>query len=247
MRAPHRRRVAQFASGFALALVAACGSFKGTDDGLPSNVGGDGGASADGSAKGADGGSPKGDGGGGSTNDAAPINGKIVFVTSDTFVPSTQTDVLTGGNAFKGAGGADLVCQTYALASSKIDGTSSTFKAWISSAQSSPASSFTQSSRPYVLVDGTVVAANWAALTSSSLAHGISLDEDGNHVGATAWTATNNDGTFAGSGDCADWVDGSGVSQGYVGSTTDTSSWTTSATGQTAACNVAQHIFCFEQ
>ena len=87
------------------------------------------------------------------------------------FVTSTSYDGNLGGLA-----GADAKCQDQADAA----GLTGTFKAWLSDAKGSPSTRFTRSAgAPYVLVDGTVIADNYAGLTSGSLEHPINQTETG--------------------------------------------------------------------
>lgn len=90
---------------------------------------------------------------------------KTVFITSVHVAPGTL-----GGRS-----GADAHCQSLANAA----GLSGTFMAWLSDASGSPSSLFTRSTDPYVLVDGTIVANNWADLTDRSLDNPIMLTETG--------------------------------------------------------------------
>ena len=94
--------------------------------------------------------------------------GNLVFVTSSGFFGNL------GGTA-----GGDTDCNNAASAA----GLSGTYKAWLSTTApgDNPASSFTQSTIPYVLRDNTQVAANWTALVSGTLDHAIDEDENG-HV-----------------------------------------------------------------
>jgi hypothetical protein len=111
--------------------------------------------------------------------DAAP-SARRVFVSS-----ATSTGDL-GGPA-----GADILCRD--LASSA--GLGGDWKAWISSAASSPSTRFVRSTVPYRLVDGTPVAASWDALVSGTLAHPIDRDEHGLlTLNAEVWTSTKLDG-----------------------------------------------------
>src|SRR5690242_2782849 len=79
--------------------------------------------------------------------------GKLVFVTS----------TLQTGN-LGGLTGADMICQARAAAG----GLRGIFKAWLSDTTASPSTRFTRSKKPYVLLDGTVIANNWADLTDGS-------------------------------------------------------------------------------
>src|SRR5262249_27131858 len=85
-----------------------------------------------------------------------------VFVTSLTYT----------GN-LGGLAGADALCQARADAAA-LGGT---YKAWLADDSGSPATRFTHSTGEYVLVDGTVVAGNWADLTDGSTGHAIDKTE----------------------------------------------------------------------
>jgi hypothetical protein len=120
---------------------------------------------------------------------------KIIFVTSQAFT----------GN-LGGVAGADAKCQTLAGAG-KVPGV---FKAWLGNSTTSADSRLAHATVPYTLVDGTVVANNYAALTSGRLMNGISLTELGTQAlggtatacffggtGKFAWTNANTDGSIA--------------------------------------------------
>ncbi|MGZ3454239.1 MAG: hypothetical protein ACXVEF_31830, partial [Polyangiales bacterium] len=78
---------------------------------------------------------------------------KVVFVTSTLY---------TGD--LGGVAGADSKCQSAAAAASLAG----TFKAWVSSATSSPSTTFVRTTGDYALPDGTVVAHGWSGLTSGT-------------------------------------------------------------------------------
>ena len=109
---------------------------------------------------------------------------KRVFVTS----------VGHNGN-FGGIAGADAFCATRAAAAS-LPGT---FKAWLSAAavSTSPSVRFSKSSIPYALVDGTIVADNWADLTDGTIKVPIGKSEFGTppSTGNLIWSFTRIDGT----------------------------------------------------
>jgi hypothetical protein len=176
---------------------------------------------------------------------------KLVFVTSQVY----------NGN-LGGLAGADALCQKLATQTLRPG----TFKAWLSSTATSAAQRLTHSTGPYVLVNGTRVAANWAGLTSGTLLSAINLTETGGpppagtlvcsstNVGA-AWTSTAADGTLATmlGATCADWGTSglsTGALLGVVGPTG--SGWTNGCGAQTAGNNSAicaqtASLYCFEQ
>jgi hypothetical protein len=168
---------------------------------------------------------------------------KKVFVTS----------ALYNGN-LGGLAGADAKCQALADAAA-LGGN---YKAWLSDSTGSPSTRFTQSTVPYVLVDGSQVADNWADLVDGSLDHAISLTETGGAStgdtippGAnffcgptgTPWTATSASGAANGSS-CSNWSSTSGGSSWGQASSTS-GSWSSYCGG--GSCAWLAPLFCFQQ
>jgi hypothetical protein len=88
---------------------------------------------------------------------------KIIFISSVQYT----------GN-LGGLAGADATCHSLATAA----GLAGTYMAWLSTDTVTASSRLSHSTVPYVLSDGkTVVANNWAGLTSGTLLHTISLTE----------------------------------------------------------------------
>lgn len=139
--------------------------------------------------------------------------GKRVFISS----------VFFDGN-FGGLDGADAACQELSVSA----GLPGKYRAWLSDSTGSPATRFTQSATPYILVDGTVIADNWADLVDGQLNDAIYLQEDGlpSPMVASLFgqvrTATNEAGTLntAAGPDfhCDNWSTSSGEVRGLVGS-----------------------------
>ncbi len=181
---------------------------------------------------------------------------KIIFKTSTTY------NANLGGVA-----GADSKCQARANAA----GLTGTYKAWISTSSSSPATTFTKYSSPYILTDGTQIASNWNDLTDGSIPNvtggnypNIHLDEFGNVLPFTpgggysgcgswlggyfifSWNATNADGTFK----------PAPIGQ-YSNCHTTCNDWTSTSGGgdvwimwnnsNTLDCSAATHLICVEQ
>jgi len=131
-----------------------------------------------------------------------------VFITSE----------LTTGT-FGGLGAGDAICQTLADAAD-LGGT---YKAWLSSSTIDARDRLSHVGKPYVLVDGTVVADDWDEFASEHHQHAINLTElfgpppqSANQV--YVYTGTTSEGTvktLTTSGDellfgtCGDWVAGS--------------------------------------
>ncbi len=175
---------------------------------------------------------------------------KVVFATSVGF---------TGD--FGGVTGADAKCQELADAA-HLTGT---FKAWLSGADlnSSPSVRFTHSSVPYVLLDQSVIADDWADLTDGTLQHAINLTEKYQEVSFFAFTFTLADGTpglagsinktcYSGNNcNCDNWTNGEATGNPTPGSAngqeyaTD-SKWTDYSFGN--FCGGADiGLYCFEQ
>lgn len=187
------------------------------------------------------------------TTDASAAGSKLVFVTS------LQYTAGLGGLA-----GADAKCQSLATAAQR----QGTFKAWLSDSKSSPASRFSEACKgggPFVLADGTLVAADWGQLTSGKLLHAISLTEKGtapptgkacgDGKGTGIWTGTLNNGaidTTHIAGECADWTTSAMTYSGQMvwGNPASTQSWSSDSNcslfGATI-CSRSASLFCFEQ
>jgi hypothetical protein len=157
------------------------------------------------------------------------------YVPKRVFVSSSLSDGALGGLA-----AADTNCQALANAA----GLGGSYKAWLSDATGSPSTRFTHSLLPYALVDGTQIAANWAALTSGSLSHAIDLTETSGSYTDYVYSATNSDGTYFGSADCDGWTSGSSIDTAMVGYSPDANQW--SHVG-IIGCDANQGTYCFEQ
>jgi hypothetical protein len=145
-----------------------------------------------------------------------------------------------------GLTGADSICQQRAQAAN-LPGT---YKAWLSDTTGSPATRFVQSPDPYQLVDGTQVAANYAALTDGALDAAIAKTESGATLSsisfnAIAWTNTRTDGTAQPDpSHCANWSsDRIGLGAAGLAYASD-GTWTAAAGGQ---CNEYFRLYCFQQ
>jgi hypothetical protein len=157
--------------------------------------------------------------------------GKRVFLTSGTY---------TG--ALGGLSGADASCQSAAVAA----GVQGTYKAWLGTAGATPLTTFTHSSDPYYLLDGSKIANNWAGVISGNLLHPIDVTEllqPGSSQ--LVWTGLREDGTWggAGNGDCNGWT--SAAASGLLGvSDYSNDAWTYAGV---LPCNATVRLYCFEQ
>jgi hypothetical protein len=150
---------------------------------------------------------------------------------------------------FGGLAQGDAICNARASEA----GLPGTYKAWLSTpgAGNSAAERFTQSVVPYKLVDGALVANDFADLTSCVLVpplfclqHGINVTEDADMVGqALVWTGTQEHGG-ASAFTCGAWDDV--ASAGLSGlSDTPRDLWTIG--GGAIQCLATAHLYCFQQ
>jgi hypothetical protein len=155
------------------------------------------------------------------------------------FVSSTALAANFGGTM-----GADAKCQSLANAAN-LQGT---WKAWVSDTTSSPSARFAQATVSYRLLDGTLVASSWTALTSGTLANSIHLNENARPFqnGSEVWTATGVDGTLLVDA-CTSFTDASNGNASWAaeGLADQTGSKWTNA--YTQFCDRTAHIYCFEQ
>lgn len=162
-----------------------------------------------------------------------------VFVTSELF---------TGD--LNGVAGADAACKE---AADKV-GLPGEFRAWLSSAESTPAQKFVKSKVPYKDVMNKVVADDWVSLATGNLESGIYLTESGATATSGPHTCMPEDivvvwsNTLAGGilrsedESCTSWT-GEGV--GAVGRLgVLTSSWTSACA---VSCATMAPLYCFEQ
>jgi len=157
---------------------------------------------------------------------------KLIFVSS-----------ATHDGYLEGLAGADSLCRNLAVAA----GRSGTFKAWLSDSNTSAATRLTHATMPYVLVDGTVVAANWDGLTSGSLQHAIDRDETGMHSNSLVWTGSTPDGSLLhASVTCMDWSSADFSYYGGYGGPTQTGSWT-QVYDYGLSCKNFLSVYCLEQ
>jgi hypothetical protein len=168
----------------------------------------------------------------GSACAAIATDGNLVFVSSMQF---------TGDMG--GLAGADAKCQSLA----NTAGLPGTYKAWLSDSLTDVKTRVTQSTNKYVLIDGTMIAANYTALTSGTVSHAIDHDENGMPLATDVFTDSNPDG-LATEVDplftCNDWTLGNTVI-GEVGrSDAKTKSWTADGDG---LCQSPSSIYCFQQ
>ncbi|PIP53042.1 hypothetical protein COX08_03175 [Candidatus Beckwithbacteria bacterium CG23_combo_of_CG06-09_8_20_14_all_34_8] len=175
-----------------------------------------------------------------------------VFVGEDSivnrvFVTSTKYNGNLGGTS-----GADSKCQESAN-NANLGGT---WKAWLTVASTiDVASTFIQSTNPYVLVDGTTIASNWRDLTDQNLSVPIDKDEFGNTVTdimdyINVWTNTWTSGHIYDTQPnltCNNFSAAYSTQTGQGGATTKANYEWTSYANRQRKCNTTARLYCFEQ
>lgn len=129
------------------------------------------------------------------------LAGTVLISLSACFDPKTVfvTEAVHDGN-LGGLVGADAICQAEADAA----GLEGTYLAWLGTPTGAPALRFRNLfSGPFLLVDGTEIAVNWADLTDG-LASPINLTAQGKEVSGYVWTGVWIDGHYA-SSQFSDW------------------------------------------
>lgn len=175
---------------------------------------------------------------------------KTAFVTSATYTGNLVDDAATAfpgcSGAADGQAAADCICQSHATAA----GLSGAYLAWVSlfaNPSHAPVVRFSSSPGPYAMVDGTVIAPDFAGLVDNTLDAALDVDEHGDTQTGWAWTATGGTGgvnapVYANT--CDDWAT-SGAIQGRAGTVGQSSvSWTSSSLQW---CGTQAHLYCFQQ
>jgi hypothetical protein len=165
------------------------------------------------------------------------------LATKTVFVTSTTYDGATIGSLAN----ADVLCQGRATAGGRLG----TYKAFLSDDTTSAAARLTHATVPYTLVDGTIVANNWAGLMSFSLIAAINMSEFGAAApagalcGASAnvYTGTFPNGNTATGDTCSNWTSNAAFAD--VGESDLTNgAWAALCAVQ---CNNVAALYCVQQ
>lgn len=173
----------------------------------------------------------------GECSDGACWSSRYVFITN------------VAATGFAGVDTVDSFCNNQA----GFAGLPGTYAAWISDANSSPATRFTHSTVPYVLLNDLVVANDWADLTNGSIKTRINVSEfeniiEGGCSVTGVWTATTPSGGYAGGPDCEGWTTNEDqISAGVLGSAGESNSKWTEGGCSERSCGEAAHVYCFQQ
>ena len=175
---------------------------------------------------------------------------QTVFITSAAYVGDLVSDAQASFpdciGVSDGITAADCICQEVAEGA----GLAGTYLAWISDSDvnNDPESRFNQATKPYILPDQSVVAADWADLTDGLLTNPINVTQTGAPAGnpPLVWTNVRTDGTRnSSSSHCSDWTD-TGGTPGRIGLHAQVDSrWTNPPNGTNCAND--EHLYCFEQ
>jgi Stigma-specific protein, Stig1 len=175
-------------------------------------------------------------------------SGSCVDIVRLVFVSSALHD----GN-FGGLAGADAYCQGLAQAA----GLPGSYMAWLSDPTGSPSTRFTPSAYPYMLVDGTKIADDFADLLDGTLDNPINKTElntapPAGFIGVCgnqthAWSNTNADGTMSSANHhCGQWTGVTGNYGSQWGRWTQTDGdWSLWCGG--GNCVLDSSIYCFQQ
>ncbi len=170
-----------------------------------------------------------------STPTPTPFPYKRVFVTSNTYSANLG-----------GISGADSKCQSSAD-SVNLGGS---WIAWISNSSTAARDRLTHAAVPYKMLDGAIVANNWADLVDGAISSRINVTEHLTSLVSTCvFTATQSDGSSASTrtsynGDCNNWSSTSDANGVLAGQTSNLSGWTDSCG---AWCWQSNPLYCFEQ
>lgn len=172
-----------------------------------------------------------------SGKDAASATRRRVFVTSNSGYPPNFGSVDLG----------NAICQA-AAGKGGLDGT---WVAWLSGNGKKAIDALTFDGR-YELLDGTLIAANKAALLGGSIAAPIDVMENKQKIGSSStdvWTGTHADGS---TGDtCSDWSNNSTAKFGTLGSANRVDAHWTDKGGAPFVngwpCSQFGRLYCFEK
>ncbi len=159
----------------------------------------------------------------------------IVFITSEAYQ----------GFKLGGLYGADQRCRSLAAKAGLLR--FETFRAWLSLPAMAATDRLLHSPGRYKLVNGLVIAQDWASLASGKLQNTITVDEKSQTQDSRVWTGTLADGQPAlGSEFCSDWDDDSGfVFYGGSGrSLAADSAWSFYEHGE---CGSEYRLYCVEE
>ncbi len=151
--------------------------------------------------------------------------------------------------ALGGLAGGDQICNDLAAAA----GLPGTYAAWLSTSFSGPQQRFKPALLPYVLPDGSPIAASWADLIDGTLLRPIDLHEDGSKSVSAggcdplniAWSNTKSNAVPISETHCNAWTTASAGVSGRAGRLDALDSqWSNDCA---VNCANALHLYCFEQ
>jgi cysteine-rich repeat protein len=151
-----------------------------------------------------------------------------------------------------GIAGADEKCQAHADSDTSL-APAGKYLAWLSDEtdESSPQARFPtgdpELDGAYKLVDGTLVATDWADLTDGEITSPIILDETGASVpNESVWSNTTALGERKGDNHCQSWSTVSGMSRGFLGLSSESSSQWSDLDDFGNTCNSQYRLYCVQ-
>lgn len=161
-----------------------------------------------------------------------------VFVTSEVYQ----------GAIFMGIWGADQRCRSLAAQAELPN--FATYRAWISDSTTSPSERMVRGRGRYELVNGLLVAEDWAGLLEHGPLVPINVTEKSETAEVGVWTSTNPDGTAAeGTDHCEDWSSQNFGNTAFWGVSSEVAPhWTIAQVDDNPTdCKEPGALYCFEQ
>ncbi|MBA3544973.1 MAG: DUF4215 domain-containing protein [Nannocystis sp.] len=177
-------------------------------------------------------------------DDGNQVDSEVCSNTCELKILRVFVSSVTSTGNLGGLAGADAGCTMLAATA----GFKGAWMAWLSDADVGPAKRFQSKGgpRPYVRIDGKVIATNWADLIDGKLAVAININEKGQAPGVTVdvWTNTGPTGSPTGNQHCSAWKAGFGGNGHFGRRDASDAQWTQSADED---CKNAKHLYCFQQ
>lgn len=168
----------------------------------------------------------------------------LVFVTSATGTATLGSWPAADG--LTGIAAGDQICRS--LADDAGLPAPQSFVAWLSTSTTDARDRLTLTSTPYRRLDAFLVANGRTDLTDGATSNSIHVDERGRYLnsdgGAPVLTATRGDGTYAGTGTCANWTTASGVTTAGLAAFSRNAEWTDRDASR-ACDNIGSRLYCF--
>ncbi len=171
---------------------------------------------------------------------------QFMFVTDNAYQGSFS--VFDQNGTGDGIVGADMICQSEAMKA----GLPGTYKAYLSTADTSPSTTFSQLDTPYIRPDGALFADGFGEFLSgdAGIAYGVDMATTATlarlEVHTFAWSATDNADVYLnGLHTCNSWTSNS-MHLGAIGVATNPANWE-HGVSSTQVCSSEYHLYCTQQ